>query len=96
MQTTKFQELFKKALREAEELVSMRNYRNAHTPIEKMFPHKTQDLTFMLTMKVSRILGAETLPEPERTKMVREEAIDILNYAAFLVALIDLDQQPTT
>lgn len=74
-------------LEEAAALIQAREDRNRFLSLENMFPHGPQDLTFVVWMKAARILGLEAAG---RLKEVREEALDVLNYAAFLVGLIDL------
>lgn len=72
---------------EAKETVLSRQHRNDVIPLRDMFPHGVQDLSFMLHMKTSRLLGEEANGDWAK---VRDEAIDICNYAAFLVAYMDL------
>lgn len=50
------------------------------------FPHGSADVSFELKRRVRRILGAEQIGQ---LSVAREDAIDLLNYAAFYVMLLD-------
>lgn len=79
---------YQEILREAESIIDDRTKkgRNAHSDFWAGFPHGPQDVTFELHRRVKRILGAEKIGDLET---MRGDAIDLLNYAAFLILWID-------
>lgn len=81
---SKFMQEYSKALVQAETIVNDHTTtgENNITSISGMYPHGSQDLTFMLYTKICRVLGYET--QGNHTLMLHE-AEDIINYAAFLV-----------
>ena len=83
---------YDRALREARNIVVQRDSvgRNNAQPFWDQFPHGTNDLTFELYRRILRILGAE---RAKNRVVMRADAIDMLNYAAFLV--MTLDRQST-
>lgn len=89
-ETEAFLRMYEDVLSEAIEKVKERaaQGRNNIISLPRMFPRGTDDLTLQLYMKSSRIVGAS---DPT---VLREEAIDIINYASFLVAMID-SKEPT-
>lgn len=67
--------------------------RNDDTPFWAGWPHGHQDISFEMKRRVARILGAE---HRGRLEIAREDALDLLNYAAFYVMLLDRQQgQPS-
>ena len=60
--------------------------RNNVVPFYDGFPHGHVDVSFELSRRVGRILGAEKVGKLE---VAREDALDLLNYAAFYVMLLD-------
>ncbi len=56
---------------------------NEAVSLPQMFPHGVQDLIYELYKKINRSLGYEKRGNHLK---VQEEAVDILNYAAFLLA----------
>lgn len=87
--TPEIEQAYKRALDRAEEIFAQRDAtgRNAVVPLERMFPHGPQDLTFMLYNKASRCLGLAATPGG-REKLI-EESVDIINYAAFLIMMLE-------
>ncbi len=83
-----FMEAYSQALAEATLKVKEHDEdgENQVVPIEQMFPHGPQDGLFVVWMKVGRALGYERAHNIEK---VREELVDIINYAAFTMAIID-------
>jgi hypothetical protein len=70
--------------------------RNSAVDFYTGFPHGSQDVSFELSRRVARILGAELVERsgnnaltPTGQKVRREDALDLLNYAAFYVMLLD-------
>lgn len=60
--------------------------RNDQAGFYEQFPHGSPDLTFECYRRTLRILGAEKKGD---LATMRGDAIDLVNYAAFLVMLID-------
>lgn len=79
---------YEEALKRAEEIVSDHTSEgeNKVVPIEKMFPHGAQDTLFLVYMKACRSIGYE---EAGSLDAVRREMYDIINYAAFTLALLE-------
>lgn len=75
--------------------------RNAYAPFFAQFPHGVQDVTFELHRRVARVLGAEkavlnghhgAFNDPQAqalTTTMRGDLVDLVNYAAFAVLLLD-------
>lgn len=91
-----FLERFHEALEEARSEVDRHTEdgENEVVSLPEMFPHGTTDITFMLFTKICRILGYERANNFDK---VRDEAVDIINYAAFLIAYLDItnSKEPT-
>jgi len=97
----RFRERASQAIEEAHALVKERNSYNTIVSLPDMFPHGVQDLTYELHKKSSRMLGliqaSVVLPvgDWDRCKALlqaaRDHAIDMINYSAFTVALLDED-----
>ena len=51
------------------------------------FPHGSQDVSFELSRRVGRILGSEAAKGAAEVR--RGDALDLLNYAAFYIMLLD-------
>lgn len=60
--------------------------RNEETSFYAGFPHGSRDVSFELKRRVARILGAE---RRGMLTVARGDAIDLLNYAAFYVMMLD-------
>ena len=75
-------------LGEAMRIVVDRNQQGRNLAIEFYdgFPHGHADVSFELWRRVARILGAE---KAEKLDTARADALDLLNYAAFYVMLLD-------
>lgn len=90
-------------LHEAEQLVYDRDQRgrNLRVPFYDGFPHGVTDVTFELHRRVARVLGAEdkirnghdgAFNDPnarEDVRTMRGDLMDLVNYAAFAVMLLD-------
>lgn len=63
--------------------------RNDETDFYTGFPHGHQDISFELKRRAVRILGAE---QRGRLDVAREDALDLLNYAAFYVMVLDRER----
>ena len=76
-------------LEEAREIVRDRDAKGRNHAIDFYagFPHGSRDVSFELSRRVGRILGCEVAGR-ER-EIMRGDAIDLLNYAAFYVMLLD-------
>ena len=87
-ETEEFLARYQAALDHAEKIVHDHDLRgeNLVMPLPSTFPHGPPDLTFMLFNKICRVLGYE---ENGKLDLVKSEAYDIINYAAFLVALLE-------
>jgi len=60
-------------------------------PLPYTYVHGLQDLSYLLYEKICRILGMERVGSPKVDYLVqREEALDIVAYGAFYVALLDM------
>ena len=80
---------YAQALGEASNIVLNRGAeegRNLARDFWDTFPHGLSDMTFMVRDKADRILGAEA---KNRLDIIRDNALDIINYAAFIVMWID-------
>lgn len=86
-----FLDAYHKALSWAERRVDEQTEKgeNAHTSIPDMFPHGFADLSFMIHTKAARLLGYEIT---EHYAESVEEARDLINYAAFYIALYHGDE----
>ena len=75
-------------LGEAMKIVANRNQQGRNLAVEFYdgFPHGHADVSFELWRRVARILGAE---KAEKLDTARADALDLLNYAAFYVMLLD-------
>ena len=62
--------------------------RNGAVGFYEGFPHGHTDISFELWRRVARILGAEKAGKMETA---RKDAVDLLNYAAFYVMVLDRD-----
>jgi hypothetical protein len=85
---------FEKVLNEALKIVHQRGKdegRNLARDFWDTFPHGLQDMTFMVRDKADRILGAE---EMARYDVIRDNCLDIINYAAFIVVWLDREHPP--
>ena len=60
--------------------------RNEEVDFYDGFPHGYRDASFELWRRVARILGAE---KTSNLDVARADALDLLNYAAFYVMLLD-------
>lgn len=67
--------------------------RNKSRDFWETFPHGLSDMTFMVRDKADRVLGAEQLG---RMDIIRDNALDIINYAAFIVMWIDRETRSET
>lgn len=83
-------------LNEAEDIVEDRDQkgRNAVVPFYEGFPHGRLDVSFELLRRVGRILGVEKQANgspltPTGVDVLRGDALDLINYAAFFVMLLD-------
>lgn len=87
MTSEEFLFIYRQAMKDAQGIVGQHtdDGENQVVSIEQMFPHGSQDANFILFQKISRILGYE---KAGNAKKVLEEAYDIINYGAFLVALL--------
>lgn len=83
--TKSFDEAYREALSEAAAVVAAHSVdgENDVVPIEQVFPHGDQDIMFMVYMKACRAIGYQ---KAGNAKKVRDEAVDMINYAAFLIA----------
>ena len=79
--------------REASAIIKDRDSkgRNANTSFYDGFPHGPQDVSFELKRRVARILGAEKVGD---LITARGDAIDLINYAAFYVMMLDRETNP--
>jgi hypothetical protein len=59
---------------------------NDFLPITAMFPHGEQDILGIIFTKAARAVGYEMSGNLHK---VKEEAQDVLNYAGFLLALLE-------
>ena len=82
-----------RVLDEAEAIIKDRDAkgRNAETHFYAQFPHGHADISFELKRRVARILGAER--QLGKMDVAREDALDLLNYAAFYVMLLDRESK---
>lgn len=85
---------FDAILAEAKAIVANRDQsgRNDNRSFFDGFPHKDQDVSFELSRRVNRILGAEVRETHEGialTAIKRGDALDLLAYAAFYIMLLD-------
>lgn len=87
MTSEEFLSTYGQAMKDAQKIVDEHSNdgENDVVSIEQMFPHGPQDASFVLFQKISRILGYEKAGNSQK---VLEEAYDIINYGAFLVALL--------
>jgi len=58
---------------------------NDFLPIDKMFPHTTQDVLFMIFTKAARAVGYQIAG---RDQKVEDEVRDIINYCGFFLAFV--------
>ena len=63
---------------------------NDITSTDGMFPHGSQDVTFMCHMKIARALGYE---KAENWLRMEDELLDLINYGAFALVLLDLEKK---
>ena len=79
---------YDQTLFEARRIVVQRDSigRNSAQTFWAQFPHGTSDLTFEINRRVGRILGAE---KRHNRETMRADAIDLVNYATFLVVALD-------
>lgn len=63
---------------------------NEIVSIEKMLPHGSQDLVYEVFKKACRMVGYDKKQNPLK---VYQEAQDIINYCAFLLALIRQEEE---
>ena len=70
--------------------------RNAKTGFYNGFPHGSKDISFELSRRVNRILGAEIVATNGAIASAREDALDLLNYAAFYVMMLDHEAHQVT
>ena len=84
-----FMRLYKLQLFNAEQLVSTKAQlgRNNFVGLPDMFPHAEQSCVDIVYMKSARISNTDDL------KTIREELVDIINYAAFGLALIQGEEE---
>lgn len=75
-------------LEEATKIIEDRDAkgRNNVIPFYDGFPHGYADVSFEMSRRVGRILGAEKVKQLD---VARADALDLLNYAAFYVMLLD-------
>jgi hypothetical protein len=87
-----FLERYERALEQCRQLVSQRGSegRNALISMSEMFPDGYKNIAFMLYMKSARALSESTINNEEK---VIEELVDIINYAAFGLAWIQLNRE---
>lgn len=73
---------------QAEDLLNDRTGtgQNSKTPIRQMFPSGYRDTSFLVYMKAARVLGKL---EVRNLQSARDELLDIINYAAFTIVMID-------
>jgi len=83
---------YRKVLDEAIRIVEDRNRkgRNSALGFYEGFPHGSQDVAFELHRRVARILGNEKVSGKGWVR--REDALDLVNYAAFYVMLLDREE----
>ena len=74
--------------------------RNTHTSFYDGFPHGSADLTFELSRRIGRILGAEMtmkdVSHEEQTALretLRSDVLDAANYCVFLMLMLDHEQE---
>ena len=74
--------------KEASEIIRDRDGkgRNDAVGFYEGYPHGHQDVSFELARRVGRVLGAE---KAECLMVARADALDLLNYAAFYVMVLD-------
>lgn len=79
---------YQKTIQEAMAIMADRDAKGRNDALDfyQQFPHGYQDLTFECHRRTIRILGAEKKGD---LATMRGDAIDLVNYAAFLVMLID-------
>jgi len=80
---------YSRVMTEAVDIVKDRNAKGRNSVISFYagFPHGSQDVSFELQRRVNRILGNEAVLGKAAVR--REDAIDLINYAAFYVMLLD-------
>lgn len=89
------------ALEEAVQIVQHRDAagRNAFMPFYEQFVHGSKDLSFELQRRATRIVGAEKqadagyMTHDEAYKVKRADAVDLINYAAFYLMVLDREQR---
>jgi hypothetical protein len=83
-----FLDCYHRALLEAVEVVDRKESegRNQIISLPAMFPHGASDCVFMIYMKIARSLGYDS---SHNRITLREELLDIINYAGFAIALLD-------
>lgn len=64
--------------------------RNAHADFYEGFPHGAQDVSFELSRRVQRILGAEKIGAQD---VAMRDAEDLANYAIFYVMLCNREKR---
>ena len=86
---------YKAILEEASGIVQDRcaKGRNEVVPFYERFIHGHADQIFMVNNRVTRIRGAEAVKD---FATMRQDAIDLVNEAAFLVMLLDRQAKPPT
>lgn len=72
--------------------------RNAFMPFYEQFVHGSKDVSFELHRRATRIVGAERqvdagyMTADEAYRLKRGDAVDMLNYAAFYLMVLDREQ----
>lgn len=81
-----FEEILPEIYRKAQDLVVEKGKlgRNDEVPVPDMFPRGAKDCVTMIYMKSCRIIAEAT-----EDKTIEEELIDILNYAAFGLTILE-------